>query len=178
VFGPTCPTTPVPRPSQDLVPLISVVGLPRRAARARRCARRCRRDRSGGLCRSSAVGKAGSGCGSVARPWQRIPTARGHGCGREPGLLERGGHEDAQVPPVDQLRAQEEHAVEDKHSVGGRRRDRPTPLPRLSPRNEGMSLGDSGCQRSLTSAIAPTLTCIDRLCDQLGDHDRRRVQRH
>jgi hypothetical protein len=74
--------------------------------------------------------------------------------------------------------AQEEHAVEEKHSVGGRRRDRPTRLPRLSPRNDGMSLGDSGCQRSLTSAIAPTLTCIDRLCDPLGDHDRRRVQRH
>jgi hypothetical protein len=39
-------------------------------------------------------------------------------------LLERGGHEDAQVPPVNQLRAQEEHAVEEQHGVGGCRRDR------------------------------------------------------
>lgn len=39
-------------------------------------------------------------------------------------LLERGGYEDAQVPPVDQFRAQEEHAVEEQHGVGGCRRDR------------------------------------------------------
>ena len=39
-------------------------------------------------------------------------------------LLERSGHEDAQVPPVNQFRAQEEHAVEEQHGVGGCRRDR------------------------------------------------------
>lgn len=36
--------------------------------------------------------------------------------GASQGLLERGGHEDAQVPPVDQFRAQEEHAVEEKQA--------------------------------------------------------------
>ena len=39
-------------------------------------------------------------------------------------LLERGGHEDAQVPSADQLRAQEEHPVKEQHRVRGGRRHR------------------------------------------------------
>ena len=39
-------------------------------------------------------------------------------------LLERCGHEDAQLPPVDQLRAQEEHPVKEQHRVRGGRRHR------------------------------------------------------
>ena len=64
---------------------------------------------------SSAVGKAGTGCGSVARPRCGSEQRLVADPGASQGLLERGGHEDAQVPPVDQLRAQEEHAIEEKH---------------------------------------------------------------
>lgn len=46
----------------------------------------------------------------------------------DPGALqclpERGGHEDAQVPSVDQLRAQEEHPVKEQHRLCRGRRDR------------------------------------------------------
>lgn len=40
------------------------------------------------------------------------------------GLRERGRHEDAQVPPINQFRAQEEYAVEEQHGVCGGGRNR------------------------------------------------------
>ena len=41
----------------------------------------------------------------------------------DPGAIQRplesGGHGDAQVPPINQVRAQEEHAVEEQRGVRG-----------------------------------------------------------
>jgi hypothetical protein len=59
------------------------------------------------------------------------------------GLLERGRREDAQIPPINQLRAHEEDAVEDQHDAGRAQHDRPH-QPAAPPRTEGRAHAEGG----------------------------------